>query len=76
MPDYVKAVLTRLVGAAVAGAATYAASKWDFVIPDEAKSQLTATGVTVLITIFTTVYAATHKTAEAKVPGLQQSTKA
>lgn len=66
MPDWIRPILGRIVGSMVAAAATWAASKWGVIIPDEAKGQLTQNAVTVMLFVFTTVYALTHKAVSIK----------
>lgn len=67
MPDILKVILARLIGAAVAGVATWLFAKYGILIPDEQKAQLTEAIVAAMMTIFTVVYAVVHKLASVKL---------
>jgi len=61
IPDWIRPILSRLVGVAVASLVTWLASKYGIIVPESAKTKLTEDGVVVLMTMFGLVYALVHR---------------
>ena len=61
IPDWIRPVLSRVVGLVVASLVTWLATKYGIVVPESAKTQLTETGVVALMAVFGTVYALVHR---------------
>ena len=66
MPDWLRPIVPRIAGAAVAAIVTWLAAHFGIIVPEEDKAKLTE-GVTILLMlIFTVVYALTHKLVSVK----------
>jgi hypothetical protein len=61
IPDWIRPILSRVVGLAVASLVTWLATKYGIVVPEDAKTQITEGTVVALMALFGTVYALVHR---------------
>lgn len=70
MTTILRVLLGRLIGAAVAGLATFLMSKWGIMLDPDTQAQVTEQGVIFLMVIFTAIYSIVHKVVNKKLnPG-------
>lgn len=72
----VRLFLGRIIGAAVAGLATWLLAKFGIGLDEDTQAKMTEVAVIVLMTVFTIIYSIVHKTADRKLnPGDAASAK-
>ncbi len=83
MPTFLRPIAARLAGVVVALLATWLASKFGVIIPEDTKGQITESTVVLIMAVFTTIYALVHKAvsvktnpADAASPSMAQEGKA